>query len=220
MEILVSYGEIFDKLVILDIKKDKIKDERLNNVMKEYDLLISKIEKYLIQCEYLYLLLKTINLKIWNKLEKFRSIQLSTQQEFTIFKKVTYWNDARFLIKKKINNFFSSDIKEEKGYTPRILQIRATKKYNKKFYDLIKHLSIFYEYIYIICNENFYNFDDINIIAYDEFKDIKSDKIDLKNKEIIITHPYFVNKSKKEYDINSYKFYKYFNISHLYNQTK
>ncbi len=37
----VSLGEAIDKITILDIKLDKIKDNRKNDVQKEYDLLFS-----------------------------------------------------------------------------------------------------------------------------------------------------------------------------------
>ena len=47
MNLPVSYGEAIDKLTILDIKLDKIKDDRKIDVKKEYDAIYSFIEPLL-----------------------------------------------------------------------------------------------------------------------------------------------------------------------------
>ena len=62
----VSLGEALDKLTILDIKCDKIKDERKIDCQKEYDLLYSELKDYVKEFSYHYRILKKINLTIWN----------------------------------------------------------------------------------------------------------------------------------------------------------
>ena len=47
IELPVSLGEALDKLTILDIKREKIKDERLKDVEYEYGLLYEKLEDYI-----------------------------------------------------------------------------------------------------------------------------------------------------------------------------
>ena len=43
----VSLGEAIDKITILDIKLEKIKDNRKNDVQKEYDLLFEKLNNFI-----------------------------------------------------------------------------------------------------------------------------------------------------------------------------
>ena len=50
----VSLGEAMDKLTILDIKQDRIKDSRRNDVLVEYDLLYKKLESYISLYKQLY----------------------------------------------------------------------------------------------------------------------------------------------------------------------
>ncbi len=57
----VSIGEALDKLSILDIKLDNIKDSRRNNVKVEYDMLYEKLESYVKQCEKYYNMIKKTN---------------------------------------------------------------------------------------------------------------------------------------------------------------
>ena len=58
----VSLGEGIDKLTILDIKLDKIKDDRKRNVQMEYDLLYGKLKEFIIKYENLYKTMKHVNL--------------------------------------------------------------------------------------------------------------------------------------------------------------
>ena len=54
----VSIGEALDKLSILDIKLDNIKDSRRDNVKVEYDMLYERLESYVKQCEKYYNMIK------------------------------------------------------------------------------------------------------------------------------------------------------------------
>jgi len=68
MNIEVSHGEIVDKLSILQIKKENITDpSKLDNIMKEYDYLLSVVENDLgistLSPEYLELL--SVNKDLW-----------------------------------------------------------------------------------------------------------------------------------------------------------
>jgi hypothetical protein len=47
----VSLGEAIDKLTILDIKLDKITDNRRDDVKKEYDLLYDKLQEFIVKYE-------------------------------------------------------------------------------------------------------------------------------------------------------------------------
>lgn len=108
----ISLGEGLDKLSILDIKCDKIKDKRRENCLKEYNELYDILKQYIEQFPYHYKILKEINLTIWNLQENIHNDTNLTHTYGQILKE----NDRRFRMKKKINNLMNSSLKEEKGY--------------------------------------------------------------------------------------------------------
>ena len=72
IELPVSLGEVLDKLTILDIKLEKIKDNRKLDVQKEYDILYDKLKLYIKTFEFYYKILKKVNLDIWEMQDDFR----------------------------------------------------------------------------------------------------------------------------------------------------
>lgn len=115
----VSIGEGLDKLSILDIKLEFIRDKRRDNVKKEYDILYEKMKVYLFypSIYQFYNSLKKTNLYIWKLMDELRDNRDLTDEKYLYFSRETiYSNDVRFRIKTKINNILNSYIKEEKGY--------------------------------------------------------------------------------------------------------
>jgi hypothetical protein len=108
----VSVGESLDKLSILDIKCDKIKDSRRDDCLKEYNILLESLKSYVNQFSYHYRILKEINLIIWNLQENIHNDTNLTNTYASVLKE----NDRRFRVKKQINNLANSNIKEQKGY--------------------------------------------------------------------------------------------------------
>ena len=108
----VSLGEALDKLTILDIKCNKIKDERRTDCLKEYNLLLESLQSYVDKFSYHYKILKEINLTIWNLQD---TIHKDTNLTNT-YGKILKENDRRFRVKKKINDIANSNLKEQKGY--------------------------------------------------------------------------------------------------------
>ena len=96
----VSLGEAIDKLTILDIKLEKIKDNRRLDVQKEYDLLYEKLKEYFNE---FYISLKKINLIIWDQMDILRDGNLNDNDYFKLCKECIECNDIRFRIKNKIN---------------------------------------------------------------------------------------------------------------------
>ena len=120
----VSIGELFDKISILEIKQEKIKDpEKLKFILNEYSTLKEQLDKNVKSDEKLNNLfksLKEINSKLWlieddkrqcekDKIFKEKFIKLSRDVHFL--------NDDRAKIKLEINNHTGSKIKEIKEYT-------------------------------------------------------------------------------------------------------
>ena len=107
MKVEVAIGEVFDKITILDIKLERIKDEeRAANIRKERQILSDALEAENLTNETkLYENLRDINEKIWDTEAGFRE-KIASQtydQEFIQYAiDNAKYNDERFLAKKKI----------------------------------------------------------------------------------------------------------------------
>jgi len=118
MKIEVSIGEILDKISILEIKKNKIKDkEKLKNINNEFNTLVESYPSYIDQLEYKDLL--KINSLLWDIEDRLRLKEKNKKfdEEFIrLARDVYFTNDKRSVIKKKINIRLGSDLIEEKSY--------------------------------------------------------------------------------------------------------
>ena len=117
----ISIGELVDKITILEIKKNKLQNSKLENVLKELSFLRKLMEKHQIEItDDLFTQLKEINLTLWNIEDQIR-IKEKNKEFDNIFielaRSVYFTNDKRSEIKKGINLLSNSDITEEKSYT-------------------------------------------------------------------------------------------------------
>ena len=120
----VSVGELLDKISILEIKKDKIKDiEKLKFINNEYKVLKDQFNQNIKSDEKLDKLfnsLKEINLKLWSIEDDKRMCENKSdfgENFIKLSRDVHFLNDDRANIKLKINNHTGSKIKEIKQYT-------------------------------------------------------------------------------------------------------
>ena len=118
-----SVGELLDKITILEIKKDKVTDEKnLKMINKEYLLLKDSMNKVLkINKEILNLTkeLKEVNLKLWEVEDNKRLAEKNKKFDdnfIELSRNVYRFNDLRAKIKSKINELSGSNIKEIKQY--------------------------------------------------------------------------------------------------------
>ena len=148
----VSIGEALDKLSILDIKLDMIKDSRRENVKIEYDLLYIKLENYIVEFKFLYDEMKKINHEIWLEMDKLRDAQISDEKYLKVCKKTVIDNDIRFRIKNKINNLAKSNIKEQKGYLVTKFYLTIINDDIKLHEFCINYFSLRYDEIYVSSN--------------------------------------------------------------------
>jgi hypothetical protein len=122
MDILVniSVGELLDKISILEIKKERIKDSvKLEHINKELNILRKICDENVGECENFINQLKEVNEKIWDIEDKIRKKESSKEfdSEFIEFARGVYFNnDPRFRIKDEINKHFGSTIFEQKQY--------------------------------------------------------------------------------------------------------
>ena len=120
----VSVGELLDKLTILEIKKDKIKDaEKLEFINLEYDSLKEQYDKNVKvdeKIKSLFSELKEINAKLWDIEDNKRQCEKDSKfddQFILLSREIHFLNDKRASIKLEINNHTGSKIKEIKEYT-------------------------------------------------------------------------------------------------------
>ena len=120
----VSVGELLDKISILEIKKDKIKDpKKLKFISDEHIVLKDQLDKNVKsnnEIERLFQSLKEINAKLWvieddkRQCEKEKNF---TEKFIKLSRDVHFLNDNRAKIKLEMNIHAGSKIKEIKEYT-------------------------------------------------------------------------------------------------------
>ena len=119
----ISAGELLDKISILEIKLEKIKDKAsLEEINKEYKILKEVQNSSLEVTEKLKTLfkeIKEVNLNLWNIEDKLRICEKNKDfgQTFIELARGVYLNnDKRSKIKLEINNILDSNIREIKQY--------------------------------------------------------------------------------------------------------
>jgi hypothetical protein len=120
MKIEVSNGEIIDKLTIIQIKLERIKDEnKLTNLQKEYKLLLEAASEIIDTSDQLYRSLYETNCELWDIEDHIRDLERKRDfgDDFIATARSVYVkNDLRSEIKREINIKTSSGLIEEKSY--------------------------------------------------------------------------------------------------------
>ena len=118
MKVEVSNGEVVDKITILKIKLDKIKDsDKLENIKKEYRILSPYMESFEVRREFENL--HAINFLLWEVEDNIREkekIEEFDEEFISLARQVYRLNDERARIKKTINEKTGSELIEEKSY--------------------------------------------------------------------------------------------------------
>ena len=229
INIPVSLGEALDKLTILDIKLEKIKDDRRKDVEYEYDLLTKELSNYIEDNKFNYRILKEINLNIWDMQDDFR-YNKGDKNELCI--KIIEENDRRFRVKKKINEKTKSCIKEQKGYKIKeaFVLTHLGLGDNITSIGMVRYLSTLYDRVNVVCKERneenvrlFYE-DDKNITIYPVKNDnnisprlgcdLKTFEQITKNMDLYLCGAHNMTRCKKiTYDNIPYCFYQHVDIS-------
>ena len=120
----ISAGELLDKISILEIKKEKIKDsEKLKFINDEYKVLKNQLENSIKsdkKIDELFESLKVINSKLWVIEDEKRLCEKNSdfgEQFVKLSRDIHFLNDNRAKIKLEINTYTGSKIKEIKEYT-------------------------------------------------------------------------------------------------------
>ena len=120
MKIEVSNGEIIDKLTIIQIKLERIKEKaKLVNLKKELDVLIQASSLILNTSDPLYVSLYQVNSELWDIEDHIRDLERKKDfgSDFIATARAVYIkNDRRSELKREINIKTSSGLIEEKSY--------------------------------------------------------------------------------------------------------
>ena len=120
MQIEVSNGEIIDKLTVIQIKLERIKDEaKLVNLKKEFEILSQVASKIIPTDSPLYQSLYKVNCELWDIEDHIRDLERNKDfgEDFINTARSVYIkNDERSRIKREINLTTSSSLIEEKSY--------------------------------------------------------------------------------------------------------
>ena len=119
----ISYGELFDKISILEIKKSKLNNrEEILKVKYELNLLLQELNNSKLNSSIISSLtkeLKEVNLKLWNIEDEIREKERNKKfdKEFIkLARNVYITNDTRAKIKNEINKKLNSKVFEVKSY--------------------------------------------------------------------------------------------------------
>ena len=119
----ISYGELFDKISILEIKKSKLKNpDEIVKVKYELNLLLKELNNSKLNSSLISSLtkdLKEVNLKLWNIEDELREKERDKKfdEEFIKLARDVYiTNDTRAKIKNEINKKLNSKVFEIKSY--------------------------------------------------------------------------------------------------------
>ena len=123
IKVEISYGELFDKISILEIKKSKLNNpQEIVKVKYELNLLLQELNNSKLNSSIISSLtqdLKEVNLKLWNIEDEIREKERNKKfdEEFIkLAREVYITNDARAKIKNEINKKLNSKVFEIKSY--------------------------------------------------------------------------------------------------------
>jgi hypothetical protein len=120
MKIEVSNGEIIDKLTIIQIKLERIKDKvKRANLRKEYNELNTASSSIIKTSDPLYMSLYNVNCELWDIEDHIRDLERKKDfgEDFILTARSVYIkNDKRSELKREINIKTSSGLTEEKSY--------------------------------------------------------------------------------------------------------
>jgi|SRR5579871_1577026 len=123
VEVPIAIGELIDKITILEIKMERIRDAaKLANVRRELDLLRARRDTGLAGdagIEALSARLKKLNESLWDLEDEIRDCE--RRRDFgpafvAAARRIYSTNDERCAVKREINLLSGSDLMEEKAY--------------------------------------------------------------------------------------------------------
>jgi len=159
IELPVSFGEALDKLSILEIKLEKISDNRRKDVQIEYDVIKNKLDfLFTNDAKFHYDILKTINRSIWDMQDIFRDCP-DEKQRSILCMDIIKDNDRRFRVKHKLNSVFNSYLREQKGYVKKKAFFLGHLGLgdNITCIPIVRYLATLYDQVKVVCKNCYYD---------------------------------------------------------------
>ncbi len=123
INIPISWGELIDKITILEIKMDSIQDvKKLENINKELQALRLIFDQGCSEPEMVEQLkaeLRAVNEKLWeieDDIRRCEKVKDFSQRFIDLARAVYINNDQRAALKREINTVLKSELFEEKSY--------------------------------------------------------------------------------------------------------
>ena len=156
MLIEISIGEALDRLSILEIKIEMIKDVlKLQEIQKEINTL-SELQKYKLEDAYYYKLLLYVNKEIWNLTNTVKQLHYTNSEFAKVSHTIFELNQSRFRLKNIINKIYQSNINEQKSYGSTEISFRVNDISLLDHTTLLKslsYISLQYDILNISCSE-------------------------------------------------------------------
>lgn len=150
MKLEVSIGESVDKLTILELKYQKIKDaSKIESIKNEMDS-IQEVVTYKNQLPFFYKLLYFVNDQIWIMTDKIKTMDVTNHEYSTLAYDIFDYNQKRFRLKHFFNKLLDSSIQEQKSYANTMVYLHISNEdiLYSKLSELF-YLSICYDVLYI-----------------------------------------------------------------------
>lgn len=202
----VSLGEALDKLTILDIKLQKIQDsERCQDVQKEYDMLMSSLNQYVLSYPYHYRILREVNLAIWEIQDRFHGKDTRAEEGARLCREILLENDRRFRVKAKINALANSALREQKGYAKKRAFVYTHLGLGDMYWmnGAVRYLATAYDEVHVVCKKKY----EANVAAM--YADDPSIKLHLIAEDIDL-HPWSARRhyfSERDFTVYSCGFF-------------
>lgn len=151
--ISTSISDSLDRLSILDVKLLKIHNqEKIKEINKEKKIIEEQVINYKNKVEFYYSILVEINEKIWDLLDKAKYNSSNENEELKNYRAQEDYNERRHRVKKKIDNYLSSNIKEQKGYKLKKAFVLGHLGLGDQFDDvgIVRYLSTKYDKVYVV----------------------------------------------------------------------
>ena len=160
LTIKTAISDGIDRLSILIVKEKKINNnEKLVEIRKEKKMLEESLKDKLKfdVIKYYYRLLCLINEKIWDLLDEAKYNSKTEKDELKNYREQEDYNERRFRVKKKIDDFTESNIKEQKGYKKNTAFVLMHLGLGDHGYmiGMVRYLSTKYDSVIVVCyNKN------------------------------------------------------------------
>jgi hypothetical protein len=118
----ISIGDLVDRVSILSIKREKIRNlQKRKHIEKEFKLLLKKMHRIgIIEDSTEFMKLRNVNLRLWdieNRIRMKESKEEFDNEFIQLARSVYRQNDERAELKRVINSTYQSTLVEEKEYT-------------------------------------------------------------------------------------------------------